>query len=178
MTEPFTPDSVLYRFSPTEEERSRGLHLSDDYVIAGPPLRIWGRSGTAWEEVTYWRWHIVMRRLLADLTQINHADDGLGNLLAVLHGDGGHHQGQYGTEKAVKDAMVQHYARLKEIARLTTERDLYREELERVLVEYQHERVRIDLCGERGGPQEAHYLALSEKVRAVLDQGANMRAGK
>lgn len=37
----------------------------------------------------------------------------LGELLAVLHGDGGHYEAEHGTDKAVADAMVKFYDRIK-----------------------------------------------------------------
>jgi hypothetical protein len=38
------------------------------------------------------------------MEEIDHLNKLLGNLLAVIHGDGGHYQGEVGTEKAAKDA--------------------------------------------------------------------------
>jgi len=32
----------------------------------------------------------------------------LGNLLALIHGDGGHYLDKYGMEKAVQDAIIEH----------------------------------------------------------------------
>lgn len=34
----------------------------------------------------------------------------LGNLLAIIHGDGGHYQAKHGDEKATKDAIAKYYA--------------------------------------------------------------------
>jgi hypothetical protein len=36
----------------------------------------------------------------------------LGELLAILHGDGGHYETEHGTDKAVADALIKHYARI------------------------------------------------------------------
>ena len=40
----------------------------------------------------------------------------LGELLAVLHADGGHYQYEHGTEKAVADAITKHYELVKQLA--------------------------------------------------------------
>lgn len=40
----------------------------------------------------------------------------LGELLAVLHADGGHYQYEHGTEKAVEDSITKHYERVKQLA--------------------------------------------------------------
>jgi len=45
----------------------------------------------------------------AELAQLKTKEDLLGNLLAILHRDGGHHEGEVGTEQAVKDAMKIYY---------------------------------------------------------------------
>jgi hypothetical protein len=50
----------------------------------------------------------------------------LGNLLAVIHGDGGHYQGEHGTDKAVSDAMLI-------VSRLTAERDALKAENEKLV---------------------------------------------
>ena len=36
----------------------------------------------------------------------------LGNLLAVLHGDGGHYEAEHGTDKAVADALTRFYSNI------------------------------------------------------------------
>jgi hypothetical protein len=46
----------------------------------------------------------------------------LGNLLAVIHRDGGHYQGEHGTDKAVADGMLI-------VARVIAERDVLKGEL-------------------------------------------------
>ena len=40
----------------------------------------------------------------------------LGELLAVLHADGGHYQYEHGTEKAVADAITKYYELVKQLA--------------------------------------------------------------
>jgi hypothetical protein len=44
----------------------------------------------------------------------------LGNLLAVVHGDGGHYEAEHGTDKAVVDALERYYDNLR-----TTDATLY-----------------------------------------------------
>ena len=39
----------------------------------------------------------------------------LGELLAVLHADGGHYQYEHGTEKAVADAITKYYELVKQL---------------------------------------------------------------
>jgi hypothetical protein len=46
--------------------------------------------------------------------EIAAAEQALGNLLAVIHGDGGHYQSEHGTEKAVADAHLK-WAALKSV---------------------------------------------------------------
>lgn len=53
----------------------------------------------------------------------------LGELLAVMHGDGGHYQEYHGTEKAIKDAL----GLLHKKWRHTAERDALKAEVERLL---------------------------------------------
>lgn len=60
------------------------------------------------------------------------ADHWLGELLACLHGDGGHYQGDHGMEKATKDAISAHYEQQKALDELRAERDAYRAALERI----------------------------------------------
>lgn len=36
----------------------------------------------------------------------------LGNILAVLHGDGGHYEAEHGTDKAVADALTRFYSNI------------------------------------------------------------------
>ena len=43
----------------------------------------------------------------------------LGELLAVLHADGGHYQYEHGTEKAVADAITKYYELTRQLAELT-----------------------------------------------------------
>lgn len=43
----------------------------------------------------------------------------LGELLAVLHADGGHYQYEHGTEKAVEDSITKHYELKRQLAELT-----------------------------------------------------------
>jgi hypothetical protein len=45
------------------------------------------------------------RRLHQRMADLNVADSLLSDLLAVIHGDGGHYQAKHGTIKAVKDAI-------------------------------------------------------------------------
>lgn len=45
----------------------------------------------------------------------------LGELLAVLHGDGGHYQDEHGTEKSVEDAITKYYNLRARIEELTDE---------------------------------------------------------
>lgn len=40
----------------------------------------------------------------------------IGELLAVLHADGGHYQYEHGTEKAVEDAITKHYELTRQLA--------------------------------------------------------------
>ena len=40
----------------------------------------------------------------------------LGELLAVLHADGGHYQYEHGTEKAVEDSITKHYELKRQLA--------------------------------------------------------------
>lgn len=40
----------------------------------------------------------------------------IGELLAVLHADGGHYQYEHGTEKAVEDATTKHYELTRQLA--------------------------------------------------------------
>ena len=41
-----------------------------------------------------------------DMTNERNADFWLGELLAVIHGDGGHYRAEHGNEKATKDALA------------------------------------------------------------------------
>jgi len=56
----------------------------------------------------------------------------LGELLATLHGDGGHYEAEHGTDKAVTDAIARYYAKLTEA---DAEQYRLREELERARVD-------------------------------------------
>ena len=51
----------------------------------------------------------LLQATAAELAQLKAKEDLLGNLLAILHRDGGHHEGEVGTEQAVKDAMKIYY---------------------------------------------------------------------
>ena len=42
----------------------------------------------------------------------------LGNLLAMIHGDGGHYRDEHGTDKAVADAIDKYYSLLARIEEL------------------------------------------------------------
>lgn len=99
----------------------------------------------------------------------------LSNLLAVIHRDGGQYEGKHGTEKAAKDAMTSHYALLGELEQAEDERDYYRAALEKVVKEYQNELVRVQLRGDGGGPQEAHWQKLQDDTHATLEQGKKLR---
>ena len=50
----------------------------------------------------------------------------LGELLAVLHADGGHYQYEHGTEKAVADAITKHYELVKQLAEHKADAERYR----------------------------------------------------
>lgn len=52
-------------------------------------------------------WCLVLEGILSILSSPEsegEAEKALGNLLAVIHRDGGHYQAEHGTEKAAKDA--------------------------------------------------------------------------
>jgi len=51
----------------------------------------------------------------------------LGNILAIMHGDGGHYQADHGTEKAVEDALKKWYDRADRIEKLEFRLELERE---------------------------------------------------
>jgi hypothetical protein len=65
------------------------------------------------------------RELRAERTRAEKAEHALGNLLAIIHRDGGHHQGRVGDEQAVKDAH-ERWGRLMQLADRaeTAEREL------------------------------------------------------
>ena len=48
----------------------------------------------------------------------------LGELLAVLHADGGHYQYEHGTEKAVEDSITKHYELTRQLAEYKAEAGL------------------------------------------------------
>lgn len=50
----------------------------------------------------------------------------LGNMLAIMHGDGGHYQDDYGTEKAVDDAVKKWYRNIDQIEKLKYQLELER----------------------------------------------------
>ena len=50
----------------------------------------------------------------------------LGELLAVLHADGGHYQYEHGTEKAVADAITKHYELVKQLAEHKADAERFR----------------------------------------------------
>lgn len=50
----------------------------------------------------------------------------LGNILAVMHSDGGHYQMDHGTEKAVDDALKNWYDRADQIEKLKYQLELER----------------------------------------------------
>lgn len=56
----------------------------------------------------------------------------LGELLACLHGDGGHYQDAHGMVKATQDAISAHYATIAALDALRAERDRYRAALARI----------------------------------------------
>jgi hypothetical protein len=45
----------------------------------------------------------------AELSELKKKEDWLSNLLAIIHRDGGHHEGNVGTKLAVEDAMKIYY---------------------------------------------------------------------
>jgi len=61
----------------------------------------------------------------------------LGNLLAVLHGDGGHYEAEHGTDKSVADALEKYYNNLR-----TTDATLYALRERVAALEQQNERQR------------------------------------
>ena len=73
----------------------------------------------------------------ADL--IESQDQQLGNLLAVIHGDGGHHTDDVGEQQSLQDAEARWGERAIEIERLTTERDNYEGILRAVCKAYKHD---------------------------------------
>ena len=48
----------------------------------------------------------------------------LGELLAVLHADGGHYQYEHGTEKAVEDSITKHYELKRQLAEYKADAEL------------------------------------------------------
>lgn len=50
----------------------------------------------------------------------------LGELLAVLHADGGHYRYEHGTEKAVADAITKYYELVKQLAEHKADAERYR----------------------------------------------------
>ena len=65
------------------------------------------------------------------ITALAPLEAALGNLLAVIHRDGGHYQAEHGTEKAVADAM-------EAISHERTERDALAEDAERYRWLHEH----------------------------------------
>jgi hypothetical protein len=89
----------------------------------------------------------VLRNFQEQLTELKAKEDMLGNLLAVLHRDGGHHEGEVGTKQAVEDAINIHYSLRAELDEMRVELDETREALD-------------DLAGEpRTMLSEAYYAA-------------------
>ena len=50
----------------------------------------------------------------------------LGELLAVLHADGGHYQYEHGTEKAVEDSITKHYELTRQLAEYKADAERWR----------------------------------------------------
>ena len=70
----------------------------------------------------------------------------LGELLAVLHADGGHYQYEHGTEKAVADSITNHYELTRQLAELKgglTYRNSLVCRLEKQLAEYKADAARL-----------------------------------
>lgn len=61
---------------------------------------------------------VYLRNHALDFAEMLEETSLLGELLAVLHRDGGHHQSEVGTDQAVKDAISQRHALLEENERL------------------------------------------------------------
>lgn len=63
---------------------------------------------------------------MSNETEPKGAGHWLGEILACLHGDGGHYLGTHGMEKATRDAIAAHYEQIMALDSLQVERDLYR----------------------------------------------------
>lgn len=71
----------------------------------------------------------------------------LGELLAVLHADGGHYQYEHGTEKAVEDSITKYYELKRQLAELqewNTRIGVTNYELRKELAEYKAENERLN----------------------------------
>ncbi len=105
--------------------------------------------------------------------------DGLGNLLAIIHRDGGHYQQQHGTKKAVDDAHAE-WGRLITLAesvptltlhlsQLAEERDGLREALTLVATGIWRNR-EMNTCGLSGAAMVVHAVEAAlaaEKEKAT-----------
>lgn len=69
---------------------------------------------------TIGRWEVEYRKLFthppAQAAQVDPAKRAIGELLAVIHGDGGHYLARHGVEKAATDALPKVYALMQEAA--------------------------------------------------------------
>jgi hypothetical protein len=68
----------------------------------------------------------------------------LGDLLAVIHGDGGHYQEKHGTEQAAQDALGKIFRERKELDRVQWELEELYASLEKIRKEGQTRRRQVD----------------------------------
>lgn len=73
LKQPFS--EVIFRFSTTEEERSKNKYIPHEYVISGPPNKceLWGWYGEShgWHLLTaIWQWYPVIVRLLEERVEL------------------------------------------------------------------------------------------------------------
>ena len=88
----------------------------------------------------------------------------VGDLLAILHSDGGHHEAEHGRSRAAFDAIVKHYALLARAEAAEAEVERLREGAARYLA------VQLDFDGL--DVQEVHVFATPEERQAFLRQQA------
>lgn len=80
--------------------------------------------------------------------------DILGNLLAILNGDGGHYQAEHGRTEAVAHALDRHYDRIMR--------------MDKTAQIYDKESMELALNGDMGEYKRGYYTACA-RVSAILD---------
>ena len=102
--------------------------------LPNPPLEYRHEGCTYIDRESFLEWHdqhsARERILLARVAANDDALSWIGELMAVMHADGGHYLAKHGMEKAIGDAMDKYHAMRRRIAELQGEADRRTREVE------------------------------------------------